>query len=525
MTVKPPLRLLLLEDDPGDAELVRELLEDHFACEMTRAQTRAGFLAALQDKAIDLILADYKLPSFDGLSALNLVLEIRPDLPFIFVSGTLGEELAVETLKIGATDYVLKTGLSRLVPAVRRALREAEQKAERRKAEEAMRSAEEAARRSEGEIRDLVENIPAMVFIALPGPSNAFASRGWREYTGLSAEGTAGSGWKDVLHPEDLERHLEKWRMFSASGEPFEDEARFRRAADGEYRWFLVRAAPVHDEAGHLVKWYGVLADIEDRKRAAEELREMQAELAHANRVATMGQLTASIAHEVNQPITAVVVNAHAALRWLEAHPPDPDELRQALGRIVESGRRAGDVIGRIRAIVQKAPPRRERFDLNEAIRDVIALTRSEMLRHGVSAQTDLAPGLPSIAGDRVQLQQVILNLIVNAVEGTSGMAEGPRELQVATEAEAEGGVVVSVRDSGPGLDCTRADHLFEPFYTTKPAGMGMGLAICRSIVEAHGGRIWAAANEPRGAVFQFTLSPERDETVPAEHAGQVPIV
>jgi PAS domain S-box-containing protein len=268
-----------------------------------------------------------------------------------------------------------------------------------------------------------------------------------------------------------------------------------------------------------------ITRDLTDHMLASEALHAAQAELAHVNRVTTMGQLTASIAHEVNQPIAASVTNAHAALCWLSAHPPDLEEVRQALGRIIENGGRAGDVIGRIRALIKKAPPCEARFDLNEAVCDVIALTRSEVLKHGVSLQTRLATDLSLVEGDRIRLQQVILNLILNAVDALSGVDEGARELLISTETDASGGVLVTVRDSGPGLDPKSVDRLFEAFYTTKPDGMGMGLSICRSIIEAHGGRMWATANEPRGAVFQFTLHPERDETVAAEHAGPMPVV
>jgi C4-dicarboxylate-specific signal transduction histidine kinase len=244
----------------------------------------------------------------------------------------------------------------------------------------------------------------------------------------------------------------------------------------------------------------------------------MQAELAHANRVTTMGELSASIAHEVNQPIAATVTNAQAALRWLRAQPPDLDEVRASLNRIVEDGNRAGNVIGGIRAFINKVPPRKDRFDLNEAILEMIALTRSEMLKHGISLQTELAPGLPRVEGDRTQLQQVILNLVVNAIEAMGGIDEGTREFRIKTERAAGGGVLVTARDSGPGLDPENVEHVFTAFYTTKPKGMGMGLAICRSMVEAHGGRMWASANEPRGAVFQFTLPLQRDESIPAQH-------
>jgi C4-dicarboxylate-specific signal transduction histidine kinase len=240
--------------------------------------------------------------------------------------------------------------------------------------------------------------------------------------------------------------------------------------------------------------------------------------LAHANRVATVGQLTASIAHEVKQPIAATVGNAEAALRWLGHRPPNLDEVRDAVARIVKEGHRASEVIGRIRALVEKAPPLTDRLDINEAIREVIELTRGETVKNDVSVRTDLTNGLPLIHGDRVQLQQVLLNLIINAVEAMAEVSEGARELLIRTGEVESCYVLFAVRDSGPGLDPKRADRLFETFYTTKASGMGMGLTICRSIIEAHGGRLWASTNEPRGAVFQFTLPIARDEVVCPEH-------
>jgi PAS domain S-box-containing protein len=248
--------------------------------------------------------------------------------------------------------------------------------------------------------------------------------------------------------------------------------------------------------------------------------RETLMELAHANRVTAMGQLTASIAHEVNQPITAAVINAEAALRWLGAQPPDLEEVREALGLIVADGTRAGNVISGIRTLIKKVPARPACLDINEVIREVIALTRSEAAKTGVSVKTDLADGLPLIYGDRVQLQQVILNLIINAIEAMSGVGETPRGMLISTGQAEPGGVLVAVRDSGPGLDPASLEHLFNAFYTTKSGGMGMGLAICRSIIEAHEGQLWASANEPRGAVFQFTLPLQPEGTLPAGHVG-----
>jgi C4-dicarboxylate-specific signal transduction histidine kinase len=234
-------------------------------------------------------------------------------------------------------------------------------------------------------------------------------------------------------------------------------------------------------------------------------------EVAHANRVATMGQLTASIAHEVNQPIAAAVTNAEAALRWLGARPPDLEEVGQALGRIVKDAHRAGDVIGRIRELIKKAPSRKDRVDINEAIREVIELTRGEAAKNGASVQTALGEGLPAIEGDRVQLQQVVLNLIVNAVQAMGAVAEGPREMLITTAQAEPDGVLVAVKDSGPGVAPESLEQLFVPFYTTKPGGLGMGLSICRSIIEAHGGRLWVTANLPCGAIFNFTVPTHPD--------------
>jgi PAS domain S-box-containing protein len=321
----------------------------------------------------------------------------------------------------------------------------------------------------------------------------------------------------EVPYVEPDEEAWRKHRETLDARLPFRDFELARPAPDGSKRYVSVSGLPVFDETGRFVGYRGVGRHITERRRAEEALHAMQAELAHANRVTTMGELSASIAHEVNQPIAATVTNAQAALRWLRAQPPDLDEVRASLSRIVEDGNRAGNVIGGIRAFINKVPPRKDRFDLNEAILEMIALTRSEMLKHGISLQTELAPGLPRVEGDRTQLQQVILNLVVNAIEAMGGIDEGTREFRINTERAAAGGVLVTARDSGPGLDPENVEHVFTAFYTTKPKGMGMGLAICRSMVEAHGGRMWASANEPRGAVFQFTL-PLQDESIPAQH-------
>ena len=267
------------------------------------------------------------------------------------------------------------------------------------------------------------------------------------------------------------------------------------------------------------------VVDLTERKRAEQAVRdserrylEVEVALAHANRLATVGQLSVSIAHEVKQPIAAAVTNAQAALRWLGAQPPQIEEARRAINRILKNGNRAGEVIGRIHALVRKTPPRKDWLQINDAILEVIALIHGEVVKSGVSVRTQLAEALPPVQADRVQLQQVILNLMINAVEAMSGDGGGARELLIST-AKTESDVLVAVRDSGPGFAPENVDRIFESFYTTKPGGLGIGLSICSSIIEAHGGRLWASANEPRGATFQFTL-PERPESLSNDEIG-----
>jgi PAS domain S-box-containing protein len=317
---------------------------------------------------------------------------------------------------------------------------------------------------------------------------------------------------QELIHPEDWESTTLARMSALRGGPPYDVECRVVWP-NGEVRVLHSRGDVTRDESGRPRRRFGTVQDITERKRAEDDLRkserryrEAQSELAHVNRVTTMGQLTASIAHEVNQPIAAAVTNADAGLRWLAAQPPNLEEVRDAFDHIIKASNQASEVVGRIRALIKKLPARKASLDINETILETIALTRSEMRRHCILLQTELANGLPRIWGDRVQLQQVILNLIMNAIEAMSEVSEGSRELLIDTGLDAPDGVLVAVRDSGPGLKPESLDHLFDPFYTTKPAGMGMGLSICRSITEAHGGRLWATANAPRGAVFQFTV-------------------
>jgi PAS domain S-box-containing protein len=326
----------------------------------------------------------------------------------------------------------------------------------------------------------------------------------YERFWGMPAEKMVGMHVADLVGREVFEQRGKPNLDRCFAGEEVSFAEWFATARGRKYR--AISYSPLRPDSQRVEAALMIARDLTEHMLASEALREAQMQLAHVNRVTTMGQLAASIAHEVNQPVAAIVTNAEAGLRWLGARPPNLEEIRQSLDDIIKDGHRAGDVIDRIRALIKKVPPRNDPLDINEIVLEVIALTRSEVLRNGVSLQTQLANGSPLVQGDRIQLQQVILNLIVNAIEATSGASEGARELLVSTGKDASNAVLVAVRDSGPGLDPEGLGRLFDAFYTTKPGGMGIGLSICRSIIEVHGGRIWATANVPQGAVFQFTL-------------------
>jgi PAS domain S-box-containing protein len=624
-----PLRILSIEDDPKDAELNQDLLEaEGIACEVTRVDTQAALVASLEQGGIDLILADYSLPSFDGISALKLAMKACPDVPFIFVSGTLGEEVAIEALKIGATDYVLKTRLSRLAPSVLRALREATERAERKRAQESLRQSEtylaEAQRLSctgsfgwnvsSGEIywseethkifeydwplkptlelvfrrihpddRDLVQQAIDRASEArakldyehrllMPDGSVRYLHvlarvleppSGNLEYVGAVTDVTATKRAEETLRESEAYlaeaqrlSHTGSWAWASATGEirywseecyhvqgfdprgglpRFEaffqrlhpdDQARIRKTLEAaarnksgfEFDYRIVHPSgkirdihtvghPVFSPSGDLVEFVGTVMDVTERKRAEEErerLRQMQADLAHINRVTTMGELTASLAHEIKQPISAAVTDAKTCLRWLGRDHPDLTEAHDAASRMVKDVMRAADIISRISLLFQKGALQRELVDVNELIREMFVLLRSEANRHSISIRTELAGDIPRVMADRIQLQQVFMNLMLNGIDAMNGTSGGG-ELTVKSEA-GDARLLISVSDTGVGLPPGQADQIFSAFFTTKDKGTGMGLPISRSIIESHGGRLWATDRSGRGATFQFTL-------------------
>ena len=314
-------------------------------------------------------------------------------------------------------------------------------------------------------------------------------------------------------HPEDRLFVRQTIETAIREGRDFEMDSRVV-LPEGLVKHVHTVGHPVFNESGELTEFIGVVMDTTERKRSEEALREAQAELARVARATTMGELTASIAHEVNQPLAAVVTNANACLRWLAAETPDLDEARAAAQRIVRNGNRASDVIARIRGFLKKGEPITVQLGVNDVVREIIMLTQGEVLRRDASLLTELADGLPAVSADRVQLQQLLLNLMMNALDAMSAVTDRPRVLRIRTSTYESAVILVAFRDSGVGLNPEQMERLFEAFYTTKPEGMGMGLSISRSIVEMHGGRLWATPNDGPGATFQFTLPIEQGGAV-----------
>jgi len=353
----------------------------------------------------------------------------------------------------------------------------------------------------------LLQHLPVSAWTLKPDGTPDFVNQVWLEFAGQTLDFVRShpEAWMTAVHPEDREKASKMFWDGVRSGQGFAFETRSFRAQDGTYRWHLQQAVPLRDPEGKVIKFVGTTTDIDDQKRIEDALRRAQGDLARINRVTTMGELAASLAHELAQPIGGAMTNANACLRWLARDDPNLDAVQTAVTRIVRDSKRAGEIIGRIRLQFQRDAQPREAIDVNEISRETIALLRGEAVRHHVLVRTELAADLPQILGDRVELQQVAMNLIINSIEAMKDV-DGMREMIIKSQLAENGQILVSVSDTGIGFPPQLSEQIFDPFFTTKPQGTGMGLRISRSIIESHGGRLWASGFSGRGATLQFTL-------------------
>jgi PAS domain S-box-containing protein len=365
--------------------------------------------------------------------------------------------------------------------------------------------AEQALHVRERELRELLDRIPGFVAVADAQGRHQYANKRTLAYTRNTIEQVSGLGFIKSVHPDEEESIKSLWLRCVARGETMDVEHRMRRF-DGAYRWFHTRVEPFRDERGHIVRWYGLLTDIDDQRSAEDALRQREQALSSAMQAATVAQLSASIAHEINQPLSGILTNAGTCLRMLGTHSPNVEGALETARRTIRDAHRASDVITRLRALFARKTADTALLDLNEAARDVLAMLRSQLRSHRVTARTELCDDLPPVAGDRVQLEQVILNLLLNAQQAMIGIDDRPKELVIRTERDEGDHVRLTVTDTGTGFSKEDLDRLFETFYTTKTGGMGVGLSVSRSIIENHRGKLWAAPNQGPGATFSFSI-------------------
>ena len=354
----------------------------------------------------------------------------------------------------------------------------------------------------------LLQHLPVSAWTLKPDGTPDFVNQVWLDFAGQTLDFVRShpEAWMMVVHPEDRQRAASIFWEGVRSGQSFAIETRSLRAKDRTYRWHLQQAAPLRDTEGQLLKFVGTTTDIDDQKRAEEALGKLQAELAHMARVTSLAALTASIAHEVNQPLAGIVTNAGTCLRALSADRLNLDSAREAARRIMRDGHRASEVITRLRALFSKKEAATESVDLNDAAQEVFALCSDDLQRDRVILRREFANDLRPVKGDRIQLQQVIFNLVRNASDAMSDVDDRPRVLVIRTDRAANDCVRLTVQDTGVGINQQEMERLFDAFYTTKSNGMGMGLSVCRSIIENHSGRLWATRNDGPGATFSFSI-------------------
>jgi PAS domain S-box-containing protein len=525
--------LIVLADDNADMrQYLTRLLNERYEVHATVDGLQA--LDATRKLRPALVLADVMMPQLDGFGLLRAIREDSSlaSTPVILVSARAGEESRVEGLEADADDYLIKPFAAReLLARVAAHVKMSKLRRETAEREERMRGEAELEReklcaseerlaettrlydelqQADQELHlqvELLQQLPVSAWTLNPDGTPDFVNRVWLEYSGQTLDFIRShpEAWMTAVHPEDRETASRAFWEGIRSGTGFAFETRSLRAKDAIYRWHLQQAVVLRDAEGKVLKFVGTTTDIDDQKRAEEALRQAQADLARINRVTTMGELAASLGHELTQPISGAITNANVCLRKLGNDKPDLDEVRAAVTRFGRDARRAAEIIARIRSQFEKGSVNRETFGVSEMIRETVALLRDEATRYNISVGTELAADLPQIVGDRVQLQQVAMNLIVNSIEAMKDL-DGIREMVIKAHLAENERILVSVSDTGPGFPPDRAEQIFDPFFTTKPHGTGMGLRISRSIIESHGGRLWAEGASGRGATFHLNL-------------------
>jgi PAS domain S-box-containing protein len=397
---------------------------------------------------------------------------------------------------------VVSSARKRAENAIRDARDQLEQKVQERTAE--LQRSNLQIRESEQRLRLLTEAIPQQLWRADATGHIEYCNQHLCDYIGKPIDELQGEAFFSILHPEDRALFLKGWHAALASGGKFDAEARVR-GSDGNYRWFLVRSIPQHSATGEVARWYGIHIDIEERHRVQQDLILAQDDLSRLLRTLSMAEMAASIAHELNQPLTAVVTHAYACREWLQSKPANLEKASATAEKIVQESTRASVVVSRVRALFRKEAQVRELTSVNKLIQEMARLLRDEAIRRDVSIRLALADDLPEVEMDPVQIQQVLLNLAMNGMDAMTQIAR-PRELGIRSSKVSDGEIMVAVEDHGSGIAPVVAERMFEPFFSTKPHGTGMGLAICRSIIEAHDGRLWAENSAHGGAILQFTV-------------------
>ncbi len=483
------IRILIVEDTSADAELIaRELGKGDFAFTSKWVKSREEFFKALEEPGLDMILCDYTMPLLGASEALAICKRSFPETPFIVVSGTIGEDTAVEMLKSGAADYVMKDRLSRLVPSIKRTLKEAEEHTERKRAVEALRA-------SEQEFRTLTEAMPQIVWVTRADGWNIYFNQQWVDYTGLSLEESYGHSWSTPFHPDDKQRAWDAWQRATQSKDVYSLECRLRRA-DGVYRWWLVRGVPFRDATGEIVKWLGTCTDIDDIKKAAEVLAEL---------VKTKSKFTSTVSHELRSPLATIKEATNLILEGMVGSINN--EQKDLLGTAKENVDRLGRLINNV-LVYQKIEAGRMGYDLkendlNEVIREAHKSAALFAGNRNADFGMELVGDLPKLQFDRDKILQVLINLIANAIKYSEC---GSITIQTRRE---DHEIRITVRDFGRGIKAENLEGIFEPFgkiENNQKGGTGLGLAIAREIVLAHHGRIWVESEVGKGSTFHFTL-------------------